>query len=336
MLPHQSPCLTLAVPVFPCSLRPIRTGMFSRLFGLVFFLSAVCGLLGDSAKPLTPRLAGPWTKIAGRPPLEQWASPKAEPVDFTVFQADDGTWQLIACVRHTTHPGNSRLLYRWSSQELISPDWKPEGIFLSSRPDWNHREGHLQAPFYVKDGGTHHLLYNSNGAHLLTSTDGLAWEPCGTKAVFPMGRDVCILDDRAQSGKWIAYYTSPEPGINPATRDHTIRARARASLTGTWEETATEIPPLMPPPPGYLFVYAESPFVLRRGDHYYRFEQMYVFRSKDPLQWEGPPIVCLTPDDPIKLLAPEIVTQDGRDYLLAYQWRGSDDRGIFIAPLVWE
>lgn len=200
----------------PSSFASLSRGVL-RQFRLLLFLSAVCCLGGESAAPLTPRLAGPWIKIAGRPPLERWASPKAEPVDFTVFQADDGTWQLIACVRHTTHPGNSRLLYRWSSRELTARDWKPEGIFLSSRADWDHREGHLQAPFHVKDAGTHHLFYNSNGAHLLTGPDGLAWNPHGTTAVFPMGRDLCLLDDRARSGNWIAYYTSPEPGINPAT-----------------------------------------------------------------------------------------------------------------------
>ena len=321
-----------ASPPFPAALLSIPT-CTRILAGLLIalLLPAV-----SSARALTPRLAGPWIKIAGRPPLERWASPKAEPVDFTVFQADDGRWQLIACVRHTTHPGSSRLLYRWSSQELTAPDWKPEGIFLSSRTDWGHREGHLQAPFHIKEAGTHYLIYNSAGAHLLTSPDGLEWKPWETSPIFPMGRDVCVLDDRERSGKWIAYYTSPEPGINPATRDHTIRARTGDALTGPWADTAVEIPPITPPPDGYTFAYAESPFVLRRGDHYYRWEQMYVFRSSDPLSWQGPAITCLEPDDPMKRLAPEIVSHEGRDYLLAYQWRGSDERGVFLAPLVWE
>lgn len=285
---------------------------------------------------LRPRLEGPWIKIAGRPQLERWATPKAEPVDFTVFRADNGRWQLIACVRHTSHPGNGRLLHRWSSDRLDAPDWRDEGIFLESDPTLNHREGHLQAPFHVHDGSRHHLFYNSQGAHLLTSPDGLAWTPHGDRAVFPMGRDVCILDDRAQSGRWIAYYTSPEPGINPATRDHTIRARTAASLTGPWSGDAVEIPPRTPPARGYTFVYAESPTVVYRQGHYYRFEQMIVFRSRDPLSWNGDPVANLLPQNPIRLLAPEIVTHEGRDYLLAYQWLNDDERGIFLAPLAWD
>jgi hypothetical protein len=151
-----------------------------------------------------------------------------------------------------------------------------------------------------------------------------------------MGRDVCLLDDRERSGKWIAYYTSPEKGINPATRDHTIRARTASEPGGPWSDVAIEIPPITPPPPGYAFVYAESPLVVKRGGYYYRFEQLFVFRSEDPMKWMGPPIAILAPDDPLKRLAPEIVTRDRKDYLVAYQWRGSDPRGIYLAPLVWE
>lgn len=115
-----------------------------------------------------------------------------------------------------------------------------------------------------------------------------------------------------------------------------MRARTARSLTGPWSEEATEIPPLTPPARGYTFVYAESPFVVRRGEHYFRFEQMYVFRSDDPLKWNGPPVVCLMPEAPIRLLAPEIVTHEGRDYLLAYQWLNDDERGVFIAALAWD
>ena len=290
----------------------------------------------NKLKPLTPSLKGDWIKLCGRPQLEKWHSPKVEPVDFTVFQADDKIWQLIACVRKTTQPGSGRLLYRWSSAELERENWSPEGIFLSSKQELDHAEGRLQAPFHVKEGGKHYLFYNSNGGHLLTSDDGINFEPYGNRAILPMGRDVCILDDRQNSGKWIAYYTSPEKGINSATRDHTIRARTAKKLTGPWSEEAIEIPPITPPFQGYEFVYAESPLVVKRGEYYYRFEQLFVYCSRDPLKWEGPPIAVLAPKDHIKRLAPEIVTYKGNDYLLAYQWRGNDPRGIYLIKLVWE
>ncbi len=286
--------------------------------------------------PLVPKLDGDWIQLVGRPPLEKWATPKAEPVDFAIFRAGDGRWQLISCIRHTSHPGGTRLLYRWSSPDLTREGWKPEGIFLSSKADWGHREGMVQAPFHVHANDRHYLFYNSNGGHIMTSGDGIDFEPLQKSAVFPMGRDVSVLDDRQGSGKWIAYYTNPEKGINPATKDHTIRARTAEKIEGPWSDAAVEIPPITPPPSGYKFVYAESPLVVKRGDFYYRFEQLHVFRSKDPLKWEAPPVANLAPRDPLKRLAPEIATLDGRDYLLAYQWRGNDPRGIFLVPLSWE
>ena len=285
--------------------------------------------------PMIPRLAGPWIQLVGRPQLSEWGSPDVEPVDFTMFQADNGRWQLISCIRKTTHPGGGRLLFRWSSDELTGGDWREDGIFLSSKPEWNHREGTVQAPFYSNQNGRHYLFYNSRGAHLMTSDDGIRFEPVGSKAVFPMGRDVCLLDDRDHSKQWIAYYTSPESGINPETNDHTIRARTAPELEGPWSESAVEIPPITPPPSGYKFVYAESPLVIKRGAFYYRFEQLYVFRSTDPFKWNDIPVTNLAPRDPLKRLAPEIATHDGRDYLLAYQWRGRDPRGIYVVPLEW-
>lgn len=306
------------------------------IFNALMMCMALLLCAGAGAEPLTPRLEGDWIKLVGQPELEQWATPDAEPVDFAIFQADNGEWQLISCIRKTAHPGSGRLLYRWSSPDLLREGWTPEGIFLSSTPELNHAEGRLQAPFHVKDGATHYLFYNSRGAHLMTGADGIEFEPYGTEAVFDMGRDVSILDDREDSGRWIAYYTSPEPGINPATRDHTIRARTAESLTGPWSEQAVEIPPITPPAEGYTFVYAESPLVVERGGDYFRFEQLHVFRSDDPLQWEGPPVANLAPRDPLKRLAPEIATLNGQDYLLAYQWRGKDPRGIYLVKLVWE
>ena len=76
------------------------------LAGLVF-VTIACPLWAQSparvgsgsesprVRALTPRIGGPWIQLVGRPKLEKWASPEAEPVDFTVFQSNDGRWQLI-------------------------------------------------------------------------------------------------------------------------------------------------------------------------------------------------------------------------------------------------
>jgi len=285
-----------------------------------------------------PRLAGPWIRLTDRPPLERWGTPKAEPVDFTIFRAADGRWQLISCIRNTSYPGKGRLLYRWSSDRLTAPGWRADGIFLESQAEIGNAEGLMQAPHCVIDDGRYRLFYNSTGAHVMTSSDGITFTHHRTAndyTLFKMGRDVMVFDDRARHNRWIAYYTAVVPGLNPRTRDHTVMVRTAPALLGPWSAEEIDIGTPTEPPAGYLFAYAESPFVLEREGWYFRFEQMIVYASRDPLKWSGPPVVSLIPNDPMRYLAPEIIVEGDREYIAAYGWRGNNPRGIFLAPIEW-
>lgn len=300
---------------------------------------AAPGQVRQSQPNLVPKLSGEWLQLTQRPPLERWGTPKAEPVDFTVFKASDGRWQLISCIRHTSQPGKGRLLYRWSSAQLAERNWRPDGIFLEATGKDGHAEGLLQAPHCIYEDGKYHLFYNSRGAHLMTSRDGLVFTPFlkedGGRTLFDMGRDVMVFDDRQRSGRWLAYYTAVVPGLNLRTKDHTVHVRSATQLTGPWSEEAIDVGTPTEPPAGYLFAYAESPFIVFRDGWYYRFEQMVVYASRDPLRWERPALTVLMPKDPMRYLAPEIVSDQGNDYVLAYGWRGKDPSGIFIARLEW-
>jgi hypothetical protein len=48
-----------------------------------------------------PRIDGPWWTVSGDPDLGEWTSERQQPVDFGVWQAGDGTWQLWSCIRNT-------------------------------------------------------------------------------------------------------------------------------------------------------------------------------------------------------------------------------------------
>ena len=310
--------------------------------GLLVSISAAAptraGPSGNSIPSRVPKLAGPWIRLTDRPPLERWGTPKAEPVDFTIFRAADGRWQLISCIRNTSHPGKGRLLYRWSSDRLTAPGWRADGIFLESQAEIGNAEGLMQAPHCVIDDGRYHLFYNSTGAHVMTSSDGITFTHHRTAndyTLFKMGRDVMVFDDRARHNRWIAYYTAVVPGLDPRTRDHTVMVRTAPALLGPWSAEEIDIGTPTEPPAGYLFAYAESPFVLERDGWYFRFEQMIVYASRDPLIWSGPPVASLIPNDPMRYLAPEIIVEGDREYIAAYGWRGNNPRGIFLAPLEW-
>src|SRR5687767_14791098 len=78
-----------------------------------FFIAILSLLAGCGPTREMPVIVGePW-KIAGDPDLGEFTSPKQQPVDFGVWQANDGTWQLWSCIRGTKCGGNTRLFYSW-------------------------------------------------------------------------------------------------------------------------------------------------------------------------------------------------------------------------------
>src|SRR4051794_38017354 len=94
-----------------------------------------------------PEIEGEWWQVAGNPDLGPLTSPKQEPVDFSIWQAADGTWQLWSCVRGTKEPGKTRLFHRWEAKAITDRDWKPMGIAMQSDPARGETPGGLQAPY---------------------------------------------------------------------------------------------------------------------------------------------------------------------------------------------
>ena len=86
----------------------------------------------EKSQVLIPTIDGDWWQVAGDPDIGEYTSPKQQPVDFGVWQAADGTWQLWSCIRHTNCGGNTRLFFRWEGESLDYPDWKPMGIAMEA------------------------------------------------------------------------------------------------------------------------------------------------------------------------------------------------------------
>ncbi len=300
------------------------------------------GCASGAGRPTEPRVSGPWWQVAGNPDLGPLTGPPAdlpegrqEPVDFAMWQAGDGTWQLWSCIRATRCGGQTRLLYGWESPSLTRPDWTPTGIRMQADPDLGETPGGLQAPHVVRDGDTWVMAYGDwVNICIQRSTDGKNFlrepGPDGRSGRFGEGEGANTRDPMLIriDGRWHCYYTACPGGVGAVycrTSPDLLswseaRIVSRGGLTGSgpWS--------------------SECPHVVRVGGHYYLFRtQQYrhppvtaVYRSTDPMDFGVDHDRCLVGLLPVA--APEIVSDGRRQYLAALM---PDIQGIRLAPLEW-
>jgi hypothetical protein len=143
--------------------------LFSTSMTGVLVLSAFAAVTGGAAAathPVEPRLVGDWWTIAGDPDLGTLTTPDQQPVDFGIWCAADGKWQLWSCIRRTKEPDKTRLFYRWEGANLTDPNWVPKGIALHADASLGETEGGLQAPFVIRHDEKFWMFYGDWGEHL--------------------------------------------------------------------------------------------------------------------------------------------------------------------------
>lgn len=285
---------------------------------------------------LVPRLVGEWWSVAGNPDLGPLTGPKQQPVDFAVWPAADGSWQLWSCIRHTKAPGKTRLFHRWEGASPESRGWTPKGIAMQADPNVGETAGGLQAPHVVRWNGRFVMLYGDwQHIALATSDDGktFARRPgaSGTVGLFDEGPSANTRDPMglAVDGRFFCYYTAYPEGRGAVfcrqSRDDLDRWDAPVRVASGGEAGSDPFS-------------AECPHVVARGGWYYLFRtQRYgreartrVYRSHDPLDFgndDDRKLVALLP-----IAAPEIVSHDGKDYLFAL---GPGLDGIRATRLEW-
>ncbi|MBN2293644.1 MAG: hypothetical protein JXM70_14540 [Pirellulales bacterium] len=80
----------------------------------VYILSALMvspAVSAENDSILIPKVSGPWWQIAGNPDLGKYNDPRQIVLDFGIWPAKDGTWQMWACIYHAKCGGKLRLLW---------------------------------------------------------------------------------------------------------------------------------------------------------------------------------------------------------------------------------
>ncbi len=292
---------------------------------------------------LLPQVDGDFWQVAGDPDLGKYTSPKQQPVDFGIWQAADGTWQLWSCIRSTEMAGKTRLFYRWQADKLTDSNWTPMGIAMIADPNFGETEGGLQAPFVLKEGSEYYMFYGEwEHIAMAKSKDGKTFArqlmPDGKSEMFGEGAGTNTRDPMVIKIKnlYYIYYTAYPGG-------HGIDFARTSKDLVHWSEAMRVAYGGSAGDGKYS---AECPFVYydKKSGYYYLLRNQFyghnshtgqdaqfkVYRSKNPLDFGRSDDRYLVETMPFA--APEIIESGGETYLAVLL---PNLKGIQIAKLKW-
>ncbi len=298
-------------------------------------------------RPLVPLIDGDWWPIAGQPDLGYLNNKGQQPVDFGIWQAGDGTWQLWSCIRETKETGKTRLFYGWEGELLTEKNWKPVGITMRSDPIVGEIPGGMQAPYVFREGNTWEMFYGDwNAICRAQSSDGKNFDRIvqdnqeRVAALFTEGagtntRDAMVIKEK---DTYYCYYTAGIGFISDTAYKKTGAVYCRTSTDKKRWSASTIVSKGGRSGDGWGD--HECPFVLKIDNYFYLFRtQKYgrenitsVYRSTDPLNFgvgkdEGYFVTTLP------VAAPELVLDKGQWYIVALN-PALD--GIRMAKLKWQ
>ena len=184
------------------------------LFVLIIFISVRCS---DKATVYVPEIDSEWWNISDNPDLGTYTSQGQQPVDFGIWEASDGTYQLWSCIRNTNAGGKTRLFYKWEGKSLTGSDWTPKGIAMESDTTLGETHSGLQAPFVLKDNGKYYMFYGDwVNICMAESNDGKSFDrilgsdnkpALFTSSQYGRARDPMVLKIK---GTYYCYYMANE------------------------------------------------------------------------------------------------------------------------------
>jgi len=300
-------------------------------------LISTLALQAEDAAPV-PRIDGDWWTVAGDPDLGKFTTPTQQPVDFAIWPAEDGTWQIWSCIRATNCGGRTRLFYRWQGARITDRDWEPMGIAMQADASFGETPGGLQAPHVIKIGKEYHMFYGDwENICLAKGVDGKTFArqllPNGKSGMFTEGpgsgtRDVMVL---RVGNLYHAYYTA---SVDKLGKDYVRTSRDLRNWSASRIVAAGGTVGSGPSSAECPFVYyhqGSKYYYLFRTQRYADPPQTYVYASKNPMDFG------VANDDRymvgiMLVAAPELIEHEGQLYMAALL---PTLKGIRIAKLKW-
>ncbi len=291
-----------------------------------------------------PVIKSEWWQVAGNPDLGELTSEEQQPVDFGIWQARDGSWQIWSCIRKTKEAGHTRLFHRWEGDSITQRNWEPRGITMRGDTSLGEAAGGMQAPYVIRHDNEYLMFYGDwNRICLARSDNGKHFDRVirdGSPALFgdpeeTNTRDAMVI--RVED-TWYCYYTAHPDN------DGAIYVRKSDDLFN-WSES-TIVSHGGSPGSGKLWL-AECPHVVPYKGKFYLFRTYSYGRYENGKQVSEPKTNVYRSTDPesfgigtdsllvgqLPVAAPEIVHYDNKWYIASLM---PDLQGIRIAEMKWE
>ena len=320
----------------------------------LLFITCIQLVINAQNQPDKPTISSDWWQIAGNPDLGAYSTSEQQPVDFGIWQAADGTWQLWSCIRHPKAGKRTRLFYRWEGQKLTDEHWKPMGIAMEADTTFGEQSGGLQAPYVFKENGIYYMFYGGwDQICMATSEDGKNFQRViieygGTKLFtgpYRNSRDAMVINE---NGIYYCYYTGHtfEDGAIEFNGQRVVQPYKAAIFCRTSTNKLNWSEPLMVSAGGepedmdrWFGGDSECPFVIKKDGYYYLFRNIrygptnlnYQYASKNPMDFGVG--VDNYKVGTLPVAAPEIIQYGGKYYIASLN---TELNGIRIAELDWQ
>jgi hypothetical protein len=324
-------------------IRSLKSFTPTLLF-LLLILFASCSKNRTTTSSLVPEIDGEWWQVAGNPDLCELSAPEQQPVDFGIWQAADGSWQLWSCIRKTRESGATRLFHRWEGKSIKDRDWTPMGIAMRADTSLGETAGGLQAPYVIKDQGKYYMFYGDwNNICLAISDDGKNFNRVlrnGSPRLFGDLNETNTRDPMLikTGGLWYCYYTA-HPDNDGAIYVRTSpdfyswsdsEMVSYGGSPGKGELWFAECPHVIQPAKGPYFLFRTFSYGNYKSGKLISPPKTNIYRSENPKDFGIDNDNYLVKNLPVA--APEIVKLGDQWYIAALK---DDLQGIRIARLKW-